>query len=340
MTCMDVNGMLDRLMDGELTEDERRELEAHAQSCEKCAGEIKATLQMKALFEEMEPEVDVPLAAQAKWRGAVREAARQDRKKRLTRWIGSAAAAVVVLVGVGLALNGSIAPGKDAAAPMATELREELAAGADMANGADMTFEAEADAVMDEAAEVEYANEAAADAPVVEVDGDSAARESESMALGAFEAGTMKAAAPETTNMPADLSVEDVFDAEAAVEAAEPMEPEGAGADAPMEQAEAAPMSAALPGQSPACELSIRTRSVETACDIVCDLAGEFEGVADVQAVEGGSANVYVEIDAQYAAEFLSGVVRLDESQSRPGIPALADEGTVFVLLEIQPLEE
>ena len=110
MNCEQVNAALDLLMDGELAEDMRRELEAHGQGCPACARAIRDTLRLKALMSEIEPEVDVPLQAQAAWRGAVREAAQRDRRKRLTRWIGSAAAAVVVLVGVGLALRGGTAP--------------------------------------------------------------------------------------------------------------------------------------------------------------------------------------------------------------------------------------
>lgn len=118
MTCAEIGGLLDRLLDGELSEAERRELEAHGETCPACAAEIRAALQMKALFEEMEPEVDVPLEVQARWRRAVREDAAQRRRKRLTRWIGSAAAALVVLVGVGLALNGGLSPKRDSAAIM------------------------------------------------------------------------------------------------------------------------------------------------------------------------------------------------------------------------------
>ena len=39
MTCKDVSGMLDRLIDGELTADERRELEAHGRECPDCADD-------------------------------------------------------------------------------------------------------------------------------------------------------------------------------------------------------------------------------------------------------------------------------------------------------------
>lgn len=124
MNCEQVSACLDLLMDGELNDDMRRELDAHGQNCPACAKAIQDTLQLKALLSEMEPEVAVPLPAQAAWRGAVREAAQRDRRRKLVRWIGSAAAAVVVLVGVTLAFNGGAGPRKDAAA---TRLSNEVA---------------------------------------------------------------------------------------------------------------------------------------------------------------------------------------------------------------------
>ena len=105
MNCNQVNGMLDMLMDGTLDDVQRGALEAHGRECPTCAAAIRATLQMKALFEQMEPEADVPLAAQARWRGAVKAESKQQRQKRMRRWIASVAAAAVVLVGIGAAFT-------------------------------------------------------------------------------------------------------------------------------------------------------------------------------------------------------------------------------------------
>ena len=130
MNCAEINGLLDALMDGELDEAQRQALEAHGRECPECAEAIRATMQMKALFAEMRDEADVPLAAQARWRGAVRDQARRKGRGRLARWIGSAAAAVVVLVGVGLALNMNGAPQKSAeTAVQAVEERADAGAG-------------------------------------------------------------------------------------------------------------------------------------------------------------------------------------------------------------------
>ena len=145
MNCEQVNACLDLLMDGALDDGMRREMEAHGQTCPDCARAIQSTLQLKALMSEMEPEVDVPLAAQARWRGAVREAARQDRRRRLIRWVGSAAAAVVALVGVTLAVNGSFAPRKDAAVAPEMAVVQEAAMEEEAAYEA--AYEAEAPAL-------------------------------------------------------------------------------------------------------------------------------------------------------------------------------------------------
>ena len=349
MTCKDVGTMLDRLMDGELTEGERRELEAHGQTCPDCADEIRAAFEMKALFEDALPEADVPLAAQAKWRGAIREAAKADRRRRLMRWISSAAAAVVVLVGVGLALNGSLAPKKDAASPYAVMEAAEAPAPEEPGEAAaDESAEAEEAAVENReaafetggAAEADAAMESANEAAVIETDGASALMGPVEAPVGNYAAksAAMDMDAEAAYDAEADMGAGEACDAEEAVEAEEDAAvaaPEAfEGVSATME-----PMCAALAQQSPACEYAIQTRSVDVACELIRDLAGEFEGTADVQSVEGGSANVYVELDARYAAEFLSGVAKLDDSPNPADPPELSDNGVVLVLLVVEPLQ-
>ena len=335
MTCKDVSGMLDRLMDGELTEEEQRELRAHGQSCPECADEIRAAFEMKALFDEAQPEADVPLAAQAKWRGAIREAAKQDRRRRLTRWISSAAAAVVVLVGVGLALNGTLAPKRNAATQYATvEVAQEApeeAGEAGEAPAANRAAEVESAAEVNSAAEVapaagaDTANEAA----VIETDGAQSLMGALEAPVGGFAGKSAEASA----DAEADMAVA----APEAYEAAEAFEDAEAAEEADMEEA---PMCAALAQQSPACEYAIQSRSVDIACELIGDLAGEFEGAADVQSVEGGSANVYVELDARYAAEFLASVAKIDDGANPATPPELTGEGQVLVLIVVAPVEE
>ena len=326
MTCEELNGLLDRLMDGELTEDERRALDAHGAECPECAGQIRATLQMKALFEEMEPEVDVPLAAQASWRSAVREEAQKSKaaqvpqkadRRRLIRWIGSAAAAVVVLVGVGLALNGSFSPGKHNDVTMLTEA----------AGGA--------------AAKSVAASEAAPEVGVIETDGESAAYETNAVQE---ESVAFETEAAYEADAAGELELYEAEDFDAAEDmgekavAAEPVEV--AEEDAPMMAMESAPATCgALAQQAPACELSIRVKDVDDACGVIVDLAEEFEGSADVQSVEGGSANVYVALYGRNAADFLKAVAKLDASENGVDLPAVSEEGSLLMLLVVEPAE-
>ena len=366
MTCEELNVLLDRLMDGELTEDERRALDAHGAECPECAGQIRATLQMKALFEEMEPEVDVPLAAQAGWRSAIRQEAEASReaqkpkradRRRLIRWIGSAAAAVVVLVGVGLALNGSLSPRKSndvamlakAAGGTAAEIAVEPDAvpevgvietdGENAVYEAEAEYEAEAATVTDaavtddaDAASPVYEAEAAYEADAAEADFATVtdAASEANVATEANVAGEAEAYEAEAFDAAEDMG-------ERAV-AAEPME--AAEEEAPMMAMESAPAKcAALAQQAPACELSIRVPDVQDACGVISDLAGEFEGSADVQSVEGGSANVYVTLYGRNAADFLMAVAKLDTSESGVDLPAVSEEGSLLVLLVVEPEE-
>lgn len=204
MNCEQVSACLDLLMDGELNDDMRRELDAHGQNCPACAKAIRDTLQLKALLSEMEPEVAVPLPAQAAWRGAVREAAQRDRRRKLVRWIGSAAAAVVVLVGVTLAFNGGAGPRKDAAA---TRLSNEVAvvqeaAGEEALYGEtdreEAAYEAEAPALRMAEAPVESA--------VIETDG---AQELTDIAE-TTDAGVCAAVALSAPSAQVDVRVKDV----------------------------------------------------------------------------------------------------------------------------------
>lgn len=171
MDCTEFNGMLDMLMDGALDDDQRQAMEAHGQECPECARAMRSTLQMKALFDQMEPEVDVPLKAQAEWRGAVKEASKQRKQKRLRRWIVSAAAAVVVLAGAGLTLGLRGTPKQSAATPSfevqsAAEMEDAAVSGDEKAVQPALASGA---AVSDSSADAAPANEAPG--AVVEADG-------------------------------------------------------------------------------------------------------------------------------------------------------------------------
>lgn len=113
MKCSDVNALLDRLMDDELSDEMRIELNKHASVCPQCAEMINATIEMKEMLTEMHEEADVPLAAQAAWRKAVKQEAVRIKARKFYHKAGTVAAAVVVLVGIGIAVtNRDMAPQK------------------------------------------------------------------------------------------------------------------------------------------------------------------------------------------------------------------------------------
>ena len=280
MNCDEVNRLLDLLMDGELTDEQRLELERHGRECPECAASIRETMQLKALMADMEPEVDVPLAAQAAWRNAVREEARQGRTRRFRRWAASAAAALVVLVGVGLAMNLRGAPKQDATA--VPEVAAKLAYEAEEAD------EAAVEAVEAEANSAAYVPEVAYEAE-------------------AFDAA--ESAVVETDGATSGVRVL-------------------AGGGAPA-------TSDAEARRTPACELSLRVADVDTACQRVLDLVEEYEGAADMQRLEDGGANLYVEVPSANAADLLTAALPLDTSGQEYDLPEFEGEGTTLVLVTL-----
>lgn len=277
MDCTKVSESLDLLMDGKLDDAGRQALEAHGRECPECAAAIRSTLQMKALFDQMDPEVDVPLEAQARWRGAVRAEARAQKQRRLRRWFASAAAAVVVLVGIGLAFRLQGTP-KQSAAPMYEE------------NAAAQIEEKAAEPVLASGGVVTHVRSNAAPGAVVEADG---------MAE--------EVVAIEDSDMAMAVS-EEAYEAE----------------------------EAAFGQSAPACEMSMRVDDVTVACDRICDLAQEYEAVADIQAAGDGVANVYVEIAAENAGDFLHAVAPMGASGTAVDIPELTGSGRVLVLLALR----
>ena len=110
MRCEDINQWLDLLMDDALDADQRHELNEHAHGCPRCAEQLRATLKLKAMLDTLPEEADVPLAAQAAWRNAVRAESKRGRSRRLTRMVSGLAAAVVVALGIGWALRTTQTP--------------------------------------------------------------------------------------------------------------------------------------------------------------------------------------------------------------------------------------
>lgn len=275
MDCTQVRDALDLLMDGALDDAQRQAMEAHEQECPACAAAIRATLQMKALFDQMEPEADVPLEAQAAWRGAVRAEAKRQKQRWLTRWIASAAAAAVVVVGVGMVFRLHGAP-KQGAKPI---------------------YEAKMAAAQDE--------ETAAE-PVLASGGAVAGLRSNDAPGAVVEADGMADEAVALEEAAMDMAAEEAYQADEA------------------------------PVQRPtACELTLQVDDVEVACDRICDLAQEYEAVAQVQPAGEGRANVYVEIAADNAGDFMNAVSPMDASGKAVDVPALSGSGRVLVLLAL-----
>lgn len=285
-------------MDGELTDQQRREMEAHGRQCPECAEAIRQTKQLKALMEQLEPEVDVPLAAQAKWRGAVREAARQTRKKRLYRWISSAAAAVVVLVGVGLALNARVAP----KGVETTQAVLERAVESEAAEEADYAGEAEEAAVAYEAEEAAVAYEAeAAEAP----------------ARAPAKAAGMSAVAAENAVIEADGAAADEDDL---IE---------------FDRTPDAGMCAAVALKTAAYEATIRVKDVDAACRQIEDIAREYEGEADVRRLEDGGASIYLTLDAVNAADLIAAIAPLNAGEDALELPVQPDDQVLQIMLTV-----
>lgn len=155
MNCTQMDQYLDAMMDGVLSEAEQRAVEAHCADCAGCAEKLKVNRQMMRIFDEMAPEIDVPLTAQAAWRGSVRREVQQVRRRRIIRFAGGIAAALVVAMVATFALK---APEKDAASLRA-------AGAAEMAEMAAGEYEPSEEADM-EAAEYEVAEGA-----LIEADG-------------------------------------------------------------------------------------------------------------------------------------------------------------------------
>ena len=282
MDCTQVNDMLDLLMDGALSEEAREAMEAHGRECPQCAAAIRATRQLKALFEQMEPEADVPLEAQARWRGAVREASKLQKRKRLMRWIASAAAVVVVLAGVGLTFSLQGAPKQNTALSIEAQSAAELPA---------------AGAVTEE--------KAAQQASVNAFAKDSAA------ALPDEARGAVVEADGVAYEMEADAEADEAVADEAYAEAS------------------------AVGALGPACELAIQVEDVSVACNRISDLAQEYEADADIQTVAGGGANIYVELSADNAPDFLNAVAAMDVSGKGIEPPRLTGSGQLLVLLVV-----
>ena len=99
MKCEDFRKLLDAYIDGELDKAQACEMLAHAQECEECNKELKLAGMLRDVLHGMDDDIVPPLAAQAAWRSAIKAETRKTRLHRIYKYCGTAAAALVVLVG-------------------------------------------------------------------------------------------------------------------------------------------------------------------------------------------------------------------------------------------------
>lgn len=102
MDCQTYRAHLDEWIDGELSDELMPSMEAHRDSCPECAEETRRALAAVELIRSLDAAMPVPLKAQAAWRSAVRDEARQRRRHRFSagmRAAASVAATFVLLAG-------------------------------------------------------------------------------------------------------------------------------------------------------------------------------------------------------------------------------------------------
>ena len=120
MVCERFREQLDAYIDGMLGAEEMREFMDHAKACEACGEELRAAEALRDMMKNMDDGVAVPLQAQAAWRNAVRTEAKKMRMRRSMRVVYAACAALVLFVGVTVAMD--TFNGTDEALPQAQPL--------------------------------------------------------------------------------------------------------------------------------------------------------------------------------------------------------------------------
>lgn len=105
MDCSEFRRNLDALIDAEITDAAKAQMDAHAKTCEACRREREAAEQLRDILSHMDDTIAPPLPAQAAWRTAVRAEARRRRMKRIWSAAGVAVAACAVTIGVSTMLT-------------------------------------------------------------------------------------------------------------------------------------------------------------------------------------------------------------------------------------------
>ena len=105
MKCEDFIRLIDAYIDGELDQDTLSEMLDHARECENCAQELSAAEMLRDTLTGIDENIVPPLPAQAAWRNAVKAETRRKRIGRIYKICASAAAAVVLMVGLYVGLD-------------------------------------------------------------------------------------------------------------------------------------------------------------------------------------------------------------------------------------------
>ena len=128
MNCDEMRARLDAYIDGELTMDEMRAVEAHAAGCEACGRELTAAKFVRDALGELGDEVAVPLPAHVGWQRAVRAEAKRGSNRRRMRAVYAAAAALVLVIGAFTILRSMPARQDDSAMMLAAMPTEAVVA--------------------------------------------------------------------------------------------------------------------------------------------------------------------------------------------------------------------
>ncbi len=107
MRCEEFIRLIDGYLDDELDEACREQMLEHARTCGACRDALRSAEQIRDLLSGMDDNVSVPLPAQAAWRSAIRKESANARRRRVfVRAASGIAAALVVGLGVTMAVRG------------------------------------------------------------------------------------------------------------------------------------------------------------------------------------------------------------------------------------------
>ncbi len=121
-TCHDIEPRLSELIDGALAPDERREAEAHLDSCERCRGVRRDLERVRRAARSLAPvpppdHVWLEVAGHVHPAGGARRLAATDTRVAMRQWIGIAAMLVLVTLGAYVVMRTPGAPLPDSNAP-------------------------------------------------------------------------------------------------------------------------------------------------------------------------------------------------------------------------------